>query len=243
MPIGKYAASGQMPPSLSYDGVPTLPPIDPLVSHYPLRKNQTPAPTPPRIIGLRLHVYVPLDHTSPNHPLPPRSFIAAAATAMPGKKVSSVGSPDGKWYDGDEGKWDDGDVDINVGDNLHVDEGLSDVLEYKPPGGDDDSLFYSSKGNTKFERELDKVALVIEYSDPKHIHHGRHPTTVIIGGSMRPNYEGMTVTEKQRAKEEYEQKRKAFTDQEQANCLKEVANHTKNSAIHIHPLFACNGWI
>ena len=141
--------------------------------------------------------------------------------------MSSVGSPDGKWYDGDEGKWDDGDVDINVGDNLHVDEGLSDVLEYKPPGGDDDSLFYSSKGNTKFERELDKVARVIEYSDPKHIHHGRRPTTVIIGGSMRPNYEGMTVTEKQRAKEEYEQKRKAFTDQKQANCLKEVANHTE----------------
>jgi hypothetical protein len=44
--------------------------------------------------------------------------------------VSSVGSPDGKWYDGNEGKWDDGDADIDVGDNLHVDEGLSDESEY-----------------------------------------------------------------------------------------------------------------
>jgi hypothetical protein len=71
----------------------------------------------------------------------------AAASALPGKKVSSVGSPDGKWYDSDEGKWDDGDADINVGDNLHVNEGLSDELEYKSPGCNDDSLFYSSKEN------------------------------------------------------------------------------------------------
>ena len=39
MPIGKYAASGRMLPLLSYDGVPTLPPIDPPVGRYPLRKN------------------------------------------------------------------------------------------------------------------------------------------------------------------------------------------------------------
>ena len=185
-----------------------------------------PAPTPLRIIGLRLDVYNPLDHTSPHHPLPSGSFIAAAATAMPGKKVSSVGSPDGKWYDGDEGKWD-GDADINVGDNLHVDEGFSDKSEYKLPGGNDDSLFYSSKENEEFERKLDEVAHVIEYSDPKHIRHGWRQTTVIIGGPMRPNYEGMTVTEKQCAKDEYEQKRKAFTDQKQAKRLKEAANHTE----------------
>ncbi len=126
-----------------------------------------PAATPPRVIGLRSDVFNPLDHTSPHHPLPPGSFIAAAATAMPGKKASSVGSPDGKWYDGDEGKWDDDDVDIDEGDNLHDDEGMSDGSEYKPPGGDDDSLFYSSEENKEFERELDEVARVIEYSDPK----------------------------------------------------------------------------
>ncbi len=57
---------------------------------------------------------------------------------MPGKKVSSVSSPDGKWYNGNEGKWDDGDVDSDEGDNLHDDEGLSDGSEYKPPGGNDD---------------------------------------------------------------------------------------------------------
>ena len=66
MPIGKYAASGRMLPLLSYDGVPTLPPIDPPVGRYPLRKNRTPAPTPPKIIGLRSDVYVPLDHASPH---------------------------------------------------------------------------------------------------------------------------------------------------------------------------------
>ncbi len=130
MPIGEYAASGMLP-SLSFDGVPTLPPIEPPVGRYPLRNNRTPTPTPPRIIGLRSDVFNPLDHTSPHHPLPPGSFIAAAATPMPGKKVSSVGSPDGKWYDGDEGKWDDGDVDIDEGDNLHDDEGMSDGSEYR----------------------------------------------------------------------------------------------------------------
>ena len=180
MPIGEYAASGRMLPSLSYDGVPTLPPIDPLVGRYPLRKNRTPAPTPPRIIGLRSDVYVSLDHTSPHHPLPPGAFIAAAATAMPGKKVLSVGSPEGKWYDGDEGKWDDGNANINVGDNLHVNEGLSDESEYKPPGGNEDSLFYSSKENEEFERKLDKVACVIKYLDPKLIRHGRLQTTAIM---------------------------------------------------------------
>ncbi len=46
-----------------------------------------------------------------------------------------MGSQDGKWFDGDRGKWDDGDVDIDVGDNLHVDEGLSDESEYKLPDG------------------------------------------------------------------------------------------------------------
>ena len=173
MPIGKHVASGRMLPSLSYDGVPTLPLIDPPVGCYPLRKNRTPAPTPPRIIGLCLDVYAPLDYTSPHHPLPLGAFIAAAATAMPGSKVLSVGSPEGKWYDGAEGKWYDGNADINVGDNLHVNEGLSDKSEYKPPNKDEDSLFYSSKENKEFERELDKVAHVIKYSDPKHIRHGR----------------------------------------------------------------------
>ncbi len=128
MPIGEYAASGMLP-LLAY-GLPTLPPINPSVGRYPLRKNQMLAPTPPRIIGLRLDVYVPLNHTSPHHPLPLGSFIAAAATAMPGKKGSSVGSPEGKWYAGDEGKWDDGNADINVGETLHVNDGLSDEPDY-----------------------------------------------------------------------------------------------------------------
>ena len=38
MPIGKYAASGMLP-SLSFDGVPTLPPIKPPVGRYPLTNN------------------------------------------------------------------------------------------------------------------------------------------------------------------------------------------------------------
>jgi hypothetical protein len=37
--------------------------------------------------------------------------------------------------------------------------------------------------------------------------------TVILGGPMRPNYEGMTDAEKEHAKDEYKQKRKAFTNQ------------------------------
>jgi len=135
-----------------------------------------------------------------------------------------VGSPDGKWYDGDEGKWDDDDADIDEGDNLHDDEGMSDGSEYKPPGGDDDSLFYSSEENEEFERELDEVARVIEYSDPKKARHGRRRTTVILGGPMRPNYEGMTDAEKQHAKDEYERKRKAFTDVRRAKHLKEADN-------------------
>ena len=42
---------------------------------------------------------------------------------------------------------------------------------------------------------------------------------------MPPNYEGMTVTEKECAKDEYEQKRKAFTAQKQVQRLKEAAHH------------------
>ncbi len=41
---------------------------------------------------------------------------------------------------------------------------------------------------------------------------------------MRPNYEGMTDAEKQHAKDEYERKRKAFTNVRQAKRLKEAAN-------------------
>ena len=40
---------------------------------------------------------------------------------------------------------------------------------------------------------------------------------------MHPNYEGMTVTERQFAKDEYEKKRKAFTNQNRAKRLKEAA--------------------
>jgi hypothetical protein len=225
MPICEYAASGMLP-LLAY-GLPTLPLIDPPVGRYPSRKNQTLAPTPPRIIGLRSDVYVPLDHTSPHHPLLPGSFIAAAATAMPGKKGSSVGSLEEKWYACNERKWDDGDADMDVGDNLHVNDGLSDKSDYKPPGDDDDSLFYSSKENKEFERKLEEVARVIKYLDPKHIRHGRRQTTAIMGGPVRPNYEGMTVMEKQFAKDEYEHKRKVYTNQKRAKRLKEAALHTE----------------
>ena len=60
------------------------------------------------------------------------------------QKGSSVGSPEEKWYAGNEGKWDD-----DAGDNLPVNGGLSDESEeYVPPGEDyDNSLFYSSKEN------------------------------------------------------------------------------------------------
>ena len=44
---------------------------------------------------------------------------------------------------------------------------------------------------------------------------------------MHPNYEGMAVTEKQVAKDEYETKRKAFTDQKRAKQLKEAALNTE----------------
>ena len=78
MPIGEYAASGMLP-SLSFDGVPTLPPINPPVGRYPLRNNRTPAATPLRVIGLRSDAFNPLDHTSPHHPLPPGSLPANVA--------------------------------------------------------------------------------------------------------------------------------------------------------------------
>ncbi len=74
-------------------------------------------------------------------------------------------------------------------------------------------MFYSSDENEEFERELDEVARVIKYSDPKKTRNGRRRMTVILGGPMRLNYEGMTDAEKEHAKDEYEQKRKAFTDQ------------------------------
>ena len=79
----------------------------------------------------------------------------------------------------------------------------------------------------KFECGMDEVARVIEYSDPKHIRHGRRQTTAIMGGPVRPSYEGMTVTEKQFAKDEYKRKRKAYTNQKQAKRLKEAALHTE----------------
>ena len=56
--------------------------------------------------------------------------------------------------------------------------------------------------------QIGRGSRVIEYSDPKNIHHGQRRMSVITGGPMPPNYEGMTVTEKQCAKDEYEQKRK-----------------------------------
>ncbi len=39
---------------------------------------------------------------------------------------------------------------------------------------------------------------------------------------MHPNYEGMPDAEKEHAKDEYERKRKAFTDQRQAKHLKDT---------------------
>ena len=83
MPIGEYATTGTLPP-LGYR-LPTLPPIDPPVGHYLLRNNQTPASTSPKVIGICPDVYVPLNHISPHHPLPPWAFIVSAAPAMPGK--------------------------------------------------------------------------------------------------------------------------------------------------------------
>jgi hypothetical protein len=141
---------------------------------------------------------------------------------MPGKKVSSVGSPDGKGYNGDEGKWDDGDADIDEGDNLHDDEDLSDGSEYKPPGGNDDSCSIPPRKTKNVNANWTRF--VIEYSNSKKTRHGRHQTTVILGGPMRPNYEGMTDAEKEHAKDEYKRKRKAFTHQRQVKCLKEAAN-------------------
>ena len=47
-----------------------------------------------------------------------------------------------------------------------------------------------------------------------------------VGGPMHPNYEGMAVTEKQVAKDEYETKRKASTDQKRAKRWKEAALNT-----------------
>ncbi len=61
-------------------------------------------------------------------------------------------------------------------------------------------------------RGLDEVARAIEWSDPKKINHGQHCSTLIAGGPMPPDYTGMTEPEKEIAKEDYEVKRKAFTD-------------------------------
>jgi hypothetical protein len=60
---------------------------------------------------------------------------------------------------------------------------------------------------------------------------------VIVKGPMQPNYEAMTVTEKKCAKDEYERKRKAFTNQKRAKRLKEAANHTEivKYTVCLHP--------
>jgi hypothetical protein len=81
--------------------------------------------------------------------------------------------------------------------------------------------------NHEFERELDEVARIIKYLDPKRILHGCCRTTRILGGQMYPNYQGMAVMEKKIAKDEYEKKRKAFTDQQRAKRLKEAAPNTE----------------
>ena len=62
---------------------------------------------------------------------------------------------------------------------------------------DDDDLFYSNDElDEEFERNLDEVARAIEYCDHKNFNHGRHRTTLIVGGPMPPNNEGKTTAEK-----------------------------------------------
>ncbi len=75
-------------------------------------------------------------------------------------------------------------------------------------------MFYSDGEvlDAEFEHGLDEVARAIEWSDPQKINHGRRHSTLIAGGSMPPDYTGMTEREKEIAKEDYEVKRKAFTD-------------------------------
>jgi hypothetical protein len=80
---------------------------------------------------------------------------------------------------------------------------------------EDDDLFYSNDEllDAEFERGLNEVTRAIEWSDPKINNHGRRRTTLIAGGPAPPDYTGMTKREKEIAKDAYEVKRKAFTDQ------------------------------
>jgi len=80
---------------------------------------------------------------------------------------------------------------------------------------EDDDLFYSNDEllDAEFERGLNEVTRAIEWSDPKINNHGHHRTTLIAGGPAPPDYTGMTKREKEIAKDAYEVKRKAFTDQ------------------------------
>ena len=83
-------------------------------------------------------------------------------------------------------------------------------------------MFYSDDEilDAEFERGLDEVARVIEYSDPKKIKHGRCRITVIAGGPAQPDYTGITAGEKDNAKAEYEVKWKAYADQCRRKRLK-----------------------
>ena len=91
-------------------------------------------------------------------------------------------------------------------------------------------MFYSDDEllDAEFERGLDEVARAIEWSDPKINNHGHCQITLIAGGPAPPDYTGMTKREKEIAKDAYEVKRKAFTDQRRRERMKR--NVESNSA-------------
>ncbi len=71
--------------------MPTLKPVAEVVPCYSLRRNRTPAPSPPWVLRLPpIDPYRPLDHTSDAHPAPffeQLTHVAAAVVDERGKSA------------------------------------------------------------------------------------------------------------------------------------------------------------
>ena len=175
MPIGTYAATGMLPYTREYE-MPTLPAIQPPEARNLSRRNQTPAPEPPTVIGIQ-----------------PEHFAMTPAAAKMSSDTNSQSILSTTFLEEAE---DDGNA-SNVLSTTFLKE-ADDDGDACNAFNDDDDLFYldDEELDEEFERELDEVACTIEYSNPKIFNHGHRWTTLIVGGPTPPNYEGKTTTEK-----------------------------------------------
>ena len=144
----------------------------------PVRGNQTPAPSPPKLLNIHGETYK--DHSDPFHPLDHTNPESPIHLALLSKVAAAINTDD----DDDQFSNDLQSIQsVGQKESFGHDEDDSNDPSYKQPELEDDDLFYSDDEllDAEFECGLDEVACAIEWSDPKINNHGRRRTTPIAG--------------------------------------------------------------